>query len=70
MFLHHLQLHDVDKLLSEMYSGFEFGGLGKGRAQTFCARIRAVKLLLEATDRGEINAADWSARSYEQRPVR
>ena len=53
---------DVRRLLRPIVAELQLRGVDKNRRITFCARIRATALLLEATWRGDIDPASWSAK--------
>jgi hypothetical protein len=63
---------DATKLLNEIVPDLELRGLGANRVQTFKARIKALKLLLDNTgDKGlKIPANIWDARRIDQMPAR
>ena len=74
--LKHEHYHgDVQKLLNETVEDLELRGIGKSRIRTFCARVRASKLLLDASalPRGHENFVDpasWSAKDWRRLPRR
>jgi len=61
---------DVAVLLRPIVADMQMRGVDKNRRITFCARIRATALLLEATWRGDIDPASWSTKCPTRLPDR
>jgi hypothetical protein len=60
----------LDWLIEWMVSDLKLRGLPRSRIRTFSARVRACALLLQATERGEIDVQAWNAKSIKTMPQR
>ena len=61
---------NVDRFMNEIERDLLLRGITRDNRITWRARIRACSLLLQATERGEIDPASWSARRALEHPQR